>query len=115
MWRAVSPRIKVVSDFGEEKCWDVLTCRAHVGRRRRKSRTRSQASGQLVEVPVDDNANEIKKNRGHEIPRSFDRNPLRVMMLTRPSHVDMLDASRHRAQAPYGVRTVSVSVDSATA
>jgi hypothetical protein len=58
-------RIKVMSDFGVEKGRGALTCSTCVGRRRRKSRTRSQAPGQLVEVPVDDNANEIKKDRGH--------------------------------------------------
>ena len=58
-------RIKVVSDVGEEKGRGLLTCSALVGRRRREGRTAGQTPGHLVDVPVHDHADEIKKDGGH--------------------------------------------------
>jgi len=62
-------RIEVVSDVGEEECRCLLTCSAHIGGHRRKSRTASQTPGYLVEVAIDDHPDEIKKDRAHRSRR----------------------------------------------
>ena len=54
-------RIEVMRDVGEEMRRRLLTCRADVGRRGGKRRTGRQTPGHFVDVPVDDDANEIKK------------------------------------------------------
>ena len=53
--------IEVVSDVGEEKGRGPLTRRAHARRGRGKSRTGSQMARHLVDVPVHDDADEIRK------------------------------------------------------
>ena len=63
--------IKVVSDISEEKGRSLTTRRAHVGRHGRKRRTRSQAPGHLVHASADDDADEIKKGRGHLPTHAF--------------------------------------------
>jgi hypothetical protein len=54
-----------VRDVGEEKGRGVLTGRAHVGQRGRKSGIVSQPMRHLVDVPIHDDADKIEKERGH--------------------------------------------------
>jgi hypothetical protein len=57
--------VKVVGDFAEKEVWCVLTSRANLRRRRRKSGTGRQPAGHLVDLAVHDMSNEFEKRRPH--------------------------------------------------